>query len=166
VNEVSLLCAGDYFPSLCNPPVDAFLQMQASYLVRALARGLSENIMGFTWYTLDGPGWRNCGLLDSAGAPRPSYVAYQQLAQQLFNAQYLTPVDYGSNFEAYAFHRGAQNVHIVWSKDDLPDLSIQVPAGNFIEARTRDGTPIAPLLVDGYYQIPVGFSPVYVIRLP
>lgn len=166
VNEISLLCAEEYFPLLCNPPVEAFLQMQANHLVRVQVRGLDEGVVGFTWYTLDGPGWRNSGLLDISNNPRPSYLAYQQLAQQLFNANYLNPVDYGPDFEAYAFRRGAQEVHVVWSKLDMPALIILVPAANFIEARSRDGTLIAPVLVDGNYQIPVGFSPVYVIRNP
>ena len=122
--------------------------------------------MGFTWYTLDGPGWRNGGLLDSNGDPRPSYTAYQVLTQQLINADYPTPVDYGAGLEAYAFQRGSQQVHVVWSKEDSSDLTILVPASKFIEARTRDGTLIAPLPVNDNIQISVGFSPVYVIRIP
>ena len=52
---------------------------------------------------------------------------YQQLAQQLLNSTYLASVDYGPDFEAYVFHRGTQDVHVVWSKLDVPDLSILVP---------------------------------------
>jgi len=166
VDEVGLLCPEVWFPSLCNLPVEAFLQMQANHLVRVQVRGLDEGVVGFTWYTLEGPGWRNSGLLDISNNPRPSYLAYQQLAQQLFNANYLAQVDYGPDFEAYAFRRGAQEVHVVWSKLDVPALTILVPAAKFVEARSRDGTLIAPVLVDGNYQIPVGFSPVYVIRNP
>ena len=58
----------------------------------------------YLWYSLDDPGWRFSGLLDAAGAPRPSYLAYQVLAQQLIKSEYLAPVaDYGTNVEAYAF---------------------------------------------------------------
>jgi hypothetical protein len=166
VDEISLTCPEEFFPSLCNPPVDTFWQMQASHLVRVYVRGLSTGIIGFPWYTLDGPGWRNGGLLDDNGDPRPSYTAYQVLTQQLINADYLTPVDYGTGLEAYAFQVGTQQVHVVWSKVDSLDLTILVPASNFIEARTRDGTLIAPLPVNENIQISVGFSPVYVIRRP
>jgi hypothetical protein len=169
VNEVSLTCPVEYSPSLCDPLLpafDAFMQMQASHLVRVLVRGLSADIIGFTWYTLDGPGWRNSGLLVDANNPRPSYLAYQVLVQQLINTDFLSAVDYGTGFEGYAFRRGTQDIHVVWSVLDVPGLSIFVPESNFIEARSRDGTLIAPLLVDGNYQIPVGFSPVYVIRRP
>lgn len=166
VNEISLTCPEEYFPQLCSPPVDAFLEMQANHLVRVQVRGLSEDIEGFTWYTLDGPGWRNGGLLDNFNNPRPSYLAYKQLAHQLYQADYLTSVDYGADFEAYAFQRDHQEIHVVWTKVDLSGLSIHVPVGSFIEARSRDGTLITPVLVDGSYQIPVGFAPVYVIRIP
>jgi len=166
VNEMSLTCPDS--DSRCIPPAEDFFQMQANHLVRAQVRGLDEGIMGFTWYTLDGPNWRYCGLLDEADNPRPSYLAYQVLAQQLINADYEhpAPVDYGAGLEAYAFQRGTQLVHVVWSELDLPNLTILVPQGNFIEARTRDGTVIAPVLIDGNYQIPVGYSPTYVIRKP
>lgn len=166
INEISLTCPEEFFPTLCNTPVDTFLQMQANQLVRSEVRGLSVDVKGIIWYTLNGPGWRNGGLLDSSGDPRPSYIAYQQLALQLFNAAYLAPVDYGSDFEAYGFRRGAYEVDVVWAKLDAPNLTIQVPASSYVEARTRDGALIPPNLVGDHYQIPVGFSPVYVARAP
>jgi hypothetical protein len=82
VNEVSLTCPDAFFPSLCDPLLpefDAFMQLQASHLVRVHERGLSADILGFTWYTLDDPGWNNGGLLVDANNPRPGYVAYQVL---------------------------------------------------------------------------------------
>lgn len=169
VDEISLICPVEYFPSACNPldeNFDAFLQMQASHLVRVLVRGLSEALTGFTWYTLDGPAWRHSGLLDESYNPFPSYQAYQQLAQQLLNAEYIAPVDYGPDFEAYAFRGGSQVVQVVWTKTDLTGLTISIPQGSFVQARSRDGGLIPPVLVNGNYQVPVGFSPVYVIRNP
>jgi hypothetical protein len=165
VNEVGFGCPES--SSICNPPEAAFFQMQASHLVRVQVRGVSEGVLGFIWYSLNDPGWRFSGLLDSVGAPRPSYLAYQQLVHQLINSDYLAPVDdYGTGIEAYAFRREAQDVHVVWTKLDVPGLSILVPAGNFVEARSRDGAVIPPVLVGGNYQVPVGFSPIYVIRKP
>jgi hypothetical protein len=166
VDEVSLACPAEYFPSLCNPPGAAFLQMQANHLVRVLVRGLSVGVVGFTWYTLDGPGWRNGSLLDDLQDPRPSYLAYQALAKQLLNANFLAGVDYGSNLEAYAFRRGSQDVHVIWSKVDVSGLTVRIPVSKYIDAFTRDGTSITPVQVGNDYEIPVGFSPTYVIRSP
>jgi hypothetical protein len=165
INEISLTCPEEWF-TFCNPPEEAFYQAQANHLVRAQVRGLSVGLMGFTWYTLNGPSWRNGGLLDAPGNPLPSFLAYQELAQQLINADYVDTVDYGADFEAYIFRRGTQEVHVVWSQLDVAGLTILVPADKYIEARRRDGTLIAPVLVDGNYQIPVGYSPIYVIRTP
>jgi hypothetical protein len=164
VDEISLTCPEEWF-SFCKPPDENFLQAQANHLVRVQVRGIDAGVVGYTWYTLEGPGWRNGGLLDG-NVPRPSYVAYQVLVQQLINTDYLAPVDYGVGIEAYAFRRGAQDIHVVWTKLAVSGLTILVPAGKFVEARLRDGMQIAPVLVNGNYQIPVGFSPIYVTRRP
>jgi hypothetical protein len=166
VNEISLACPVEFFPSLCNPPVDAFLQMQANHLVRVQVRGLSAGIAGYTWLTLNDSSWRNVGLLNNNNEPRPSYLAYQQLTQQLINADYLAPVFYGAGIEAYSFRRGTQEVHVVWTGQDVSGLTILIPANNYVEAHMRDGTLIPPVLVGGNFQVPVGFSPIYVIWRP
>ena len=79
INETALLCSGG---TSCSPPVPAFYEMQADYLVRAFTRGLSENILGYSWYTLEGEGWRYSGLLHSDGSPKPVYTAYQVLYRE------------------------------------------------------------------------------------
>jgi hypothetical protein len=166
VNEISLTCPGEFYPSLCNPPVEAFLQMQANHLVRVQVRGLSVGIAGYTWLTLNDSGWRNVGLLNNTNEPRPSYLAYQQLTQQLINADYQASVDYGDGIEAYSFRRGEQDVHVVWTEQDVLGLTILIPVNNYVEAHLRDGTLIPPVLVGGNFQVPIGFSPIYVIRRP
>jgi hypothetical protein len=165
-DEIDLGCPPEYYPSICYEPDETFFQMQANYLVRVEVRGVSEGVMGLIWYSLEDPGWRNGGLLDSSGDPHPSYYAYQQLVLQLMNSDYLTSVDYGPEFEAYAFRRDGRDVHVVWTKEDVTGLTILVPATNLIEVHSRDGALISPVFVDGNYQIPVGFSPVYIIRTP
>jgi hypothetical protein len=75
-------------------------------------------------------------------------------------------VDYGADFEAYSFSKTNKLIHVVWAKTDQLTLTVGISQSLFLEAYTRDGAPIIPSLVDGSYQIPVGFEPVYIIRRP
>ena len=151
----------------CLPaPSAEFFQFQADMLVRVAVRTISENIKGYSWYQINGNGWRNQGLLDFENNPRPSYYAYQQLIMQLDRARYLSTVDYGSDVEAYAFHQAPNKVHVVWAKDDT-SVSILVPKSKFVDAYDRDGTQITNPPVDGNnYKFTAGFSPIYIIRKP
>jgi hypothetical protein len=163
LDETGLMCSEYY--DWCNPPDARFYDMQASHLVRTFVRGIGGDIMGFVWYTLDGPGWRYTGLLDADQNPKPVYIAYDQLTHQLYYARYLGLADYGPGLEAYAFQRGDQRVHVVWAVEDQP-LTISVPQSRFIAAYDRDGNPISPTPVGSDYQVGVGFEPVYLIRNP
>ena len=59
-------------------------------------------------------------------------------------------------------------LHVTWTKEEhVPPLDAYVPQGNFVAAYQRDGVQITPLLdISGNYLVPVGFSPVYIIRKP
>jgi hypothetical protein len=160
LNETGLGCPS-YF-TVCDPPEPQFFQVQASYVIRSFVRGIGQGIIGFVWYTLDGPGWRHTNLLDGDGTLKPAYVAYQQLAQQLNQARYLRPVDYGPGLDAYAFQRGTQYVHVVWAIED-ETLAIMIPRNNYVAAYGRDGELLSPTLVAMNYQLQVGFEPIYVI---
>jgi hypothetical protein len=163
--EIGIGCRNDY--SYCLPaPGEEFFQFQADMLVRVAVRVISEDIKGYSWYQINGNGWRNQGLLDADNNPRPSYDAYQQLILQLDRARYLSTVDYGSDVEAYAFHQAPNKVHVVWAKDDT-SVSILVPKSKFVEAFDRDGSQITNPPVDGNnYKFTAGFSPIYIIRKP
>jgi hypothetical protein len=163
--EIGIGCRNDY--SFCVPSPDAkFFQYQADMLVRVAVRIASEDIKGFSWYQINGNGWRNQGLLDADNNPRPAYDAYQQLILQLDDAKYLTPVNYGNDVEAYAFQKTSNNVHVIWTKVDK-SVDILVPISKFIDAFDRDGKQISNPPVDGNnYKITAGFSPIYIIRKP
>lgn len=163
INEMALGCENEYWP--CDPPAAAFYEAQANYVVRTLARDLSENIGAFVWYTLDGPGWRYTGLLDADDNPQPAYLAYQQLAVRLDNSHFEQVVDYGPGVEAYRFAAGAKMVDIVWSVDTTAN-TVSVPEAAFLAAYNREGVTIDPPLVGGYYVLTVGFSPVYIEQRP
>jgi hypothetical protein len=152
-------------------PGDVFLNLQASHLVRALTRALSEQVAGVVWYTLDGPGWRNSGLLENIPVPqtpRPAYQAYQVMATQLHYAYYQTKVDFGDPLviEAYQFRHNNDQIVVVWTVDDVANV-VPIAQAKYKNAFTRDGTlmPVPPL-VSGFYQVPIGFSPIYIVRAP
>jgi hypothetical protein len=159
LNETALECHEDW--ASCNPPEPEFFQAQANYLVRTFTRDLSEDIMGFVWYTLDGPGWWQGGLLDGDDNPRPAYGAYQHLIVRLRNSQFETSVDYGPGIEAYSFTKGNRRVHVVWTEEDVLN-TIQVPQSTYLAAYTRDGFLMAPTPVGSNYQFTIAFEPIYI----
>jgi hypothetical protein len=166
LNETGFGCiTGSSGP--CDPPGADFYKMQSEHLVRAMTRALSQQVTGFIWYTLSGPGWRNSALLEEDQSPRPSYVAYQVMSQQLDHANYQAAVNFGAGIEAYQFRKEADLVQVAWAVTDVPGLVAAVPQAKFINAYLLDGTlmPVPPL-VSGYYQVPLSFSPVYIVRAP
>ena len=161
LNEFALNCPETNNP-LCDGVTPEYLQIQADQLVRSISRGLANQISGFAWYTMDGPGWRNGGLLDGNQDPRPSYYAYQNLIEMMMGSSYLAPQNYGRQVEAYRFRRAATNVDVLWAKEDQV-LTVTFPKSKFIEARDRDGALLTPVKKAGKYQLPIDFSPIYLV---
>jgi len=163
LNETGLMCPEYY--SWCTPPDEQFFQIQASHVVRSFVRGISGGIRGFVWYTINGPGWRYTGLLNSDGSPKPVYIAYQVMIQQLQNTRYLGTITYTEGTEGYVFRRGPEILDVVWVVENR-GLTVDIPQNKFLRALTRDGVPITPTLAGTNYRIPVGFEPVYIVRQP
>lgn len=121
MNEGGLLC----YPSgtACIDIDPGFYNDQANYAVRLYTRAWANNLMGVTWYTLNGPGWREGGLLDAAQAPRPAYQTVKFMAELLTGADYNGPLSNGA-LEGYAFQKGEITYHVYWTNDsatvDLP----------------------------------------------
>lgn len=154
----------------CSAPDDNFYESQATHLVRYAIRGLSENVSGFFWYTLNGPGWRFTGLLDGFQQPRQSYLAYQHLSQKLRNARYLYPVSYHPEIEAYAFRLNSYQVHVLWAIQDKT-VDFSVPVAKFIEATDRDGVVLynqsnPPPQSGSNYVLQAGFEPLFLTLYP
>jgi beta-xylosidase len=159
LNETGLLFGGDEF----DP---AYLQAQADYIVRILARSMSTNLHSVFWYTLNGPGWRSAGLLDETQTPRPSYFAYQHLIKQVSMTRTVTAIsDYGTGVEAYRFARSNGLVDLLWARE-APQQTIQVPRSQVITIYDRDGAVIAPSIVGDQVRLEVGVSPIYIKRAP
>lgn len=163
LNETGLMCPPYY--EWCDPPDEQFYQMQADHIVRSFVRAVSEDVMGVIWYTINGPGWRYTGLLEGDKDPKPVYTAYQHLNRRLQNTRYAGKVDYGDGIEAYAYSKGAEQVHLMWAEENQT-LTVSIPQAEFIEAYDRDGNILTPESVGSDYLLQVSFEPIYVVLNP
>lgn len=162
LNETSLLCPPPH--TICEPVPEGFLEAQADHLVRTFSRSLAGGVDQLTWFTLNGPGWRASALLDQSQNPRPVYGAYQQLIRQTKYSQMPpTPVSYAPGIEAYRFLKRDSTVDILWTIEPTPQ-PILIPKSHYIAAYTRDDSSLQPLDLGAYYQVTVGFSPIYLIQ--
>jgi hypothetical protein len=159
INETSIICKYG-----CLNHKEIFFQRQADFLARSYVRALANNITGMIWYTLEGPGWYDSGLL-SYGIPKPVYRAYQNLTERLRYSRYLAPVSYGADIEAYAFNTRPNQVQVIWTRTDQV-LPVLVPGEKYLAAYTRDGEVLTPTVVGPDYQFTAGFSPIFVVFSP
>ncbi len=148
ITELALMCYKSAL--LCSPAGDGFYQMQADFVGRSFIRAIAENINGNFWYTLEGPGWRYTGLLNS-GIPNPGFIAYKQLTTQLENSRYVGTLNYGSQIEAFAFETPLKRVQVLWAKSDVT-INVVIPGNKFIAAYDRDGDLITPQPIGSDYQ--------------
>jgi Cellulase (glycosyl hydrolase family 5) len=119
LNEAGLICTlkcphKDYDPD------------QANYIVRLYTRAKSHALFGVIWFTLDGPGWREGGLLDAAQQPRLGYQALQSFAARLGGAEYAGTFSNGA-LEGYSFRKGAIIYRVCWTNDGST-VTIPLPA--------------------------------------
>lgn len=168
LTEAGFRCLPSY-PRCANPGpnyTQEFLEPQADYLVRTYVRAMAEGIEQITWFTLNGPGWDDSGLLNSRRTPRPAYVAYRELTNQSqLGETRPVGVDYGGNIEAYRFRRSTIVVDVLWSRNGS-QTQVDVPEAQFVDAYDRNGARITPQMVDGQARFSVGASPIYIHRRP
>jgi hypothetical protein len=166
LDETAFGCPYDWtYVYWCYPPSDAFFDLQASFVARTATRAYNENISGFIWYHIDYPAFRWWELLDATQSPKPVYWAYSQVINQLNNSRSLGSVTYAPGIEAYAFDRGSDRLDVLWSIDNQT-ITITVPISNWVAAYGRNGEVLTPVVDGSNYLIPVGFSPVYLIKRP
>jgi hypothetical protein len=168
LNEAGLMCppkVGGEPVDYCDPPSADFFDMQADHIVREFVRGLSEDVMGYVWYTLDGPGWRDTGLLDENGDPRPVYTAYRNLINLLKDAPFVQVANYGSGIEAYVFSGRNGYIHALWSIEDQTH-TVAVPQDKFVAAYDREGNTITPTSSGDNYEFTIQFEPSFIVSLP
>jgi hypothetical protein len=169
LTEAGFRCPPSY-PRCLNPGpnfTQEFLEPQADHLVRTYVRALAEGVEQITWFTLNGPGWEESGLLNSSQAARPAFVAYRHLIQQSQRGE-TRPArvdNYGAEIEAYRFPRPGRPVDVLWSRS-FSVVQVGLPESQFIEAFDRNGGRITPQVVDGQARFNVGSSPIYIHRKP
>jgi hypothetical protein len=123
VNEGGLLCfRAD--PS-CGP--QGYYEAQANYAVRFYTRAWADGLSGAVWFTLNGPGWQDGGLLTPEGEGRPAFRAVRFLAQTLGGA---TLVESSSDgvLELYRFRKGDRIYTVAWTNDGSA-RELSLPAG-------------------------------------
>ena len=124
MNEGGLLC---YPGGSC--PNDAYFGSQANYVVRMFARTGAHGLLGSVWYTLNGPGWREGGLLDQRQNARPGYTAYKFASEIMENAVFAADLSSGA-VEGYAFQKRSSKIHIYWT-NTATSAKVQLPAGTY-----------------------------------
>ena len=124
-SEAGLLC--DDRNSYCKPPGPDFYEAQADYVVWVHVRNIAADIeadidiLGTIWYTLNGPGWKNSGLLDSSQNPRPAYNSFKFMAEELRNANFIElAYEYPQcpYLRAYKFSKGGKQIWVMWTLDE------------------------------------------------
>jgi hypothetical protein len=160
MNEGGLLCVvNDNSSPYCIN--DDLFSSQANYVFRMYARTYADGIQGSAWYTLNGPGWRQGGLLDSKQNPRPAYTAMQFMISLLREAQYRGSLLTGTH-EGYEF---LDPIHgklyqIYWS-NDASTFSVDKTV-NTIAVFDVYGNDITP----AGDTIQIGFDPIIIELTP
>ena len=150
LTEAGLLCAG-----CSSPPPGGFLAAQAAYVPRLYTRNIALGLTTTVWFTLDGPGWREAGLLGRDQTPRPAYRALQTMTRLLDDAEYVGPIEVDAGLTGYAFQRSDRQVWVLWSSTGAP-VQIPVPPG-ILASYDALGSRVP----SSTRQIVVGVSPVY-----
>lgn len=126
LTEGALTCPE--WSSLCNPPGSDFYEAQADYVVWLFVRNWANGLLGTTWYTLEGPGYRYSGLLDADQEPRPAYDAFAFLTDELDGASYTDAVTQHPALRGYEFMASGKRIWVLWAPDEQPH-TITLPAG-------------------------------------
>ena len=126
----------------------------ADYLVRTFAVSLALGVKRVEWYQLQDGVWfaqrpnpadteYNYGLLYTDLTPKPGYVAYGVLTEQLEGAHYVGRLDLGAG-DLYGLHfgRGAQRVDVLWSYREKHETDLEWwPPEQFRDKSRLPGEP-------------------------
>jgi hypothetical protein len=117
-------------------------------------RTYAADLVASIWYTLDGPGWQDGGLLDRAQRPRPAFVAIRMLSGLLDGARYERGVVEGA-VERHSFRKGDTTLTVVWTNDGS-SVSVAAPE-NMRAVYNLRGERLAPPA-----ELRAGFEPLIV----
>jgi hypothetical protein len=137
-SEAALLCVS------CNLHVNdpVYEEAKANYIVWLYVRNLAAGVLGTTWFTIEGPGWRNAALLDKEKNPRPAYNVLKFVTQELIETTYKGQITQYPNLRGYQFGNYNRRVWVLWSPDEQP-YKINIPS-NTISIYDKYGAAIIP----------------------
>lgn len=184
--------AGYWSGSQEPAPWTGSYEEQARYVPKLYARSASANLVMSSWLLLSDVQNHAAdrGLRDVNDIPKPAHNAYQTFADVLnrvFFVRTLSPAELGHvSAEGYVFKRlaDARQVYVLWTNDELVTLPVRVQARvAVVKDKVSDDFTMTPVLphftpyqvndeddgiVDGYVQITIGPSPIYVeeVRKP
>jgi len=174
LNETALMCVNDTenSPAYCGdnagvPPDAGFYTASSRFAVKGAMRAMSVDIKAFIWYVVDNGGWRNVGLFNTSGNPRPVYNVLRTLSQMIQNTTYLsTGSGYPTTHEAFVLRRSSkEQVHVVWSKTTATAI-VSAPTAKVIGAYDMYGNALTPVQSNGNSSWSVGIDPIYIVRAP
>ncbi|RRR65355.1 MAG: hypothetical protein EI684_23400 [Candidatus Viridilinea halotolerans] len=149
----------------CAVPTADLFTTQASHIVRIMARAASHNVGMMAWYTLNGSGWCNSGLLDAQQQPRPAFIAYKHMIATTAPYRRVYAVNYGPDIEAYRFDQGPTVVDVLWRRS-VGTSQVRGPQGTFTRATTLDGRTLTTQFTASEWVVDVGFAPIFIERRP
>lgn len=152
MNEGAFLCYRN--DPTCAP--QGFEEAKANYATRLFARAHQLGLYGALWYTLEGPGWQESGLLDANQQPRPAYATLAFLQRTLGGAVYAGDSRDGA-LEIHRFRKGNLLYEIAWTNDGS---TRELPMPEGARARYTLAGATAPL----GEKLVIGFEPVIVER--
>jgi hypothetical protein len=186
--NVPIICTETGFTS--SSQYQSNTETQSLYLAQAYAQALGEGMASVAWYTAKDfqtsvPGWqifKDSGLLDANGNPKPSYQAFKWAVSQLSERNPVRALSAGDGVSAptRGYEFAADKTHagglwVVWAWDfsvytpcgSMPaPLSFSIPASKASRVnRVLDmyGQPIATrALGDGSLAFQLDARPVYI----
>jgi len=141
LTEGGLMCP-EYVSEYCNPPGEEFFEAQADYVVWFFIRNWAEGLLGTSWYQLNGPGWRDLGLLNEQQKPKPVYAAYKFMSQILDDANYSGQRHEYPGLLVYEFTKSENKIWVLWAPEEFPQR-IPLP-NNVLNVFDKYGNPIIP----------------------
>lgn len=163
MNEGGLICWTNDTSWPCD--LDEFYKSQGNFAVRMNIRLWTSGVEASNWYTLNGPGWRNGGMLNGT-TPRSNYYTTQFLATQLTDAEYVGNLS-TSNYEGYEFiNRSADKRFRIYWTNKNSNKSISIPGSPIKAYRFNSQNPPFEFQELSSFDGIVSFDPIFLIFAP
>lgn len=126
-----------------SPPSNAFLQLQADYVVHTYVRSWGLNLRGTIWYTLEDSNWNQTGMF-TGSVPRPAYNAFLFMSNELKDANIGSPITQYSGLRGYEFTNATKRIWVLWAPNGITGKLITLP-GNVYKIYDKYGASITPI---------------------